>query len=175
MLTNRTSLQAWLVAAATAATGALVVASAVGPALRPLAQRTPLAADAQPTSEGVPVPAAAQRCQAQAAGGHGLVRWCLPDGVSPGTLADWYDRALPPGIDSGRLRWCVQQVQSDGTRRRLWSDGQGLVGYDLPSDLPRPRGTDPEADVLAVEVVRAPGSVCPAAARSVRGRAGAGR
>ncbi len=166
-----TSVRTCILAAALVATGVFVMAWPLWPVLGPLTQRTPLSPAARWSDAGVPVPASAHRCAADAATDAGSdgdsVRWCMPSGVSVATLAQWYDETLPPGRDAGRLRWCVEQREADGSRRALWSSGAGLVGYVLPPQQPRPRtaGTD---DVAGVETVVLPGTACHPVARSSR-------
>ena len=121
------------------------------------------------------MPVTAQLCPTQSLAAPGGVRWCLPDGVSVGTLHRWYAAVLPPGRDAGALRWCVEQRQSDGTRRALWSSGDGLVGYDLPPRRPRPGVEALEGEETVVEVLRLPRHhPCPPATRAERTRQPAG-
>jgi hypothetical protein len=147
--------------------GVLVVLVALWPVLLPLTQRTTLADTARWTGVGIPVPEVAHRCSPRSTVAQSTVadsgRWCLPRGVSAATLAHWYDEVLPAGRDAGDLRWCVQQWQSDGDRRSLWSSGDALVGYVLP-----PEDTRLHVRTVAVKVVVLPGSACPSATRADR-------
>ncbi len=157
--------RAGLLAALAAVTGLGVVVRG----LAPLAPRAPLPSAARTTEAGVPVPVTAQICPTQSLAVPGGVRWCLPKAVSVRTLDRWYAVALPPGRDAGALRWCVEQRQSDGTRRALWSSGDGLVGYDLPPHRPRPGIEVLEGEEVVVEVLRFPRDrPCPSAARAKR-------
>jgi hypothetical protein len=160
--------RAWFLAAALLAVGTLFMARALWPVLDPLTQRTPLSDDARSTDAGIPVPASAGRCDADAAD-ESATRWCMPTGVSVATLAGWYADVLPAGRDAGDLRWCVEQRQADGGRRALWSAGDALVGYVLPPEPPRPPTTGADKAV-AVEVVELSGSACHPVTRAVRGR-----
>jgi hypothetical protein len=150
---------------------AVLVAGALWPLLRPLAQRTALPPAARATDAGVPVPAAAQPCTEPPAASPGSASWCLPAGVNAATVSRWYDSAMPAGHDAGPLRWCVEQRLADGGRRALWSTGTGLVGYELPplpSVQPAVQSPGAPAEPLAVTVVTLAGSTCPAAARTSR-------
>ena len=161
---------AWVavpVVAGTAVAAAAVLATAQG-----LLQPDPaLPADRMNTSVGIPVPAMAQRCPNQALADPGGERWCLPSGVTAATLEDWYAMTLPPHQEAPGLRWCVQQVEADGSLRSIWSDGSGLLGYDLPTRLSgRPGSVAPGEEGPVVEVFRSLDHSCPAAARSSRGK-----
>ncbi len=150
--------------------GTAVAAAVLAPALGLLQPDPPLPADRVHTSVGIPVPAMAQRCPNQALAGPGGERWCLPSGVTAATLEDWYAMTLPPHQEAPGLRWCVQQVQADGSLRSIWSDGSGLLGYDLPTrQSARPGSVAPGEEGLVVEVFRSLDHSCPAAARSSRG------
>jgi hypothetical protein len=146
---------------------ALVVATTLRPVLYPLTQRTPLPPAVRWTDAGVPVPASAGQCTAQDVADPGSVRWCMPDGVSAATVDRWYRDVLPPGRDTGGLRWCVEQRRGNGSRRELWSTGAGLVGYVLPPLPPRPPTQELE-DPVAVTVVVLPGEACHPATRAGR-------
>jgi hypothetical protein len=91
----------------------------------------------------------------------------MPAGVSAATVDRWYRDVLPPGRDAGGLRWCVEQRQTDGSRRALWSTGAGLAGYVLPPQPPRPPTQELE-DPVAVEVVVLPVGSCHPATRAGR-------
>jgi hypothetical protein len=147
---------------------ALILTQAAWPVLGPvLTQRSALPAAQRSTDAGIPVPGSAERCPGPGSSAAGTVRWCLPAGVSAAAVARWYDRALPPGRDSGPLRWCVEQYRSNGSRLELWSVESGLVGYQLPPEPPH-HATGVVGDAMAVSVVTLPGTTCPAAARASR-------
>ncbi len=121
------------------------------------------------TGTGVWVPAEAEGCSAQALAGSGGERWCLPAGVTAAGVTQWYAMTLPPHRDAPGLQWCVQQVQADGSRRSIWSDGSALLGYEVPTRLSkRPGSAVPDEGGLVVEVFRNTDRSCPAAARSGR-------
>ena len=158
--------RAILLAGLTVIAAVLMIGTALWPVLEPLTLRTSLPA-ASRSVDGVPVPESARRCAAQDPTTPTSVRWCMPSGVSAATVARWYADVLPAGQDAGRLTWCVEQHQSDGGRRALWSTGTSLVGYVLPADRERPE-IERIDDEVAVEVVRLDGSPCPPAARASR-------
>jgi hypothetical protein len=151
--------------------GTAVAAAVLAPALGVLQPDKPLPAAGVQTSAGIPVPAVAQPCPNQALAGPGGERWCLPPDVTAAALEDWYAMTLPPHQDAPGLRWCVQQVQADGSHRSIWSDGSARLGYDLPTRLSgRPGSVAPGEEGLVVEVFRNLDHSCPAAARSSRGK-----
>jgi hypothetical protein len=148
---------------------AVAVGAAVTPALRRAVAPGHLTAAAQLTSIGIPVPSAGHPCGSQLSADSGSTRWCLPAGTSAVAVRRWYDDQLPPGRSTPQLRWCIAQVQSDGSTTALWSATGGLVGYQLPPTELTLRADGVLRDPgVVVETVRQAAHACPRVARSTR-------